>query len=139
MDSIAMPLLPPSFDAICPQLKRMRTAPGKPNIGPELGALVQGLLDIWPFDEAWYLGAYPDVAEAIRSGKLKSARHHYLNFGFFESRLPCAPEVDDVWYLRRYPDVAKGIEKGRFKNATQHYIEFGYREGRMPSEIADRQ
>jgi hypothetical protein len=129
-----MPLIPPSFDVSFPELKRARNAAGKSGLGKELTMLIRQLLDIWPFDESWYLATYPDVSQAVRDGKFQSARQHYLNFGYFESRLPCAPEVDDVWYLQQYRDVAQGIATGEFRDPTQHYIEFGYREGRAPFE-----
>jgi hypothetical protein len=38
------------------------------------------------FDEAAYLTAWPDVAEAIRRGEIKSAFVHYVLFGAAEGR-----------------------------------------------------
>ena len=38
------------------------------------------------FDEGAYLLANPDVASVVRSGKLKSGKHHYLMFGKNERR-----------------------------------------------------
>jgi hypothetical protein len=128
-----MPLLPPSFEVAFPELKRLLDSPGKSKVAPELVVLVRQFLELWPFDESWYLTTYPDIVKAIRDGRFKSARLHYLNFGYFECRLPCQPDVDDDWYLKQYRDVAKGIAAGKFKNPTQHYLEFGYREGREPS------
>jgi hypothetical protein len=49
-----------------------------------LRPLIAGIL----FDEAWYLAAYPDIAEAIAAGVIPSAREHYLQSGYFEHRLP---------------------------------------------------
>jgi SAM-dependent methyltransferase len=40
------------------------------------------------FDEAWYLARYPDVAEAVRRGDLRSGREHYLACGRQEGRFP---------------------------------------------------
>jgi hypothetical protein len=128
-----MPALPPRFEAF-PELKKLRSTPGRSNVGTEISKLVQQFLSSWPFDEKWYLAANPDVAKAIKEGKFNNGREHYLNFGYFESRLPCHPDVDDAWYLQKYRDVAEGIQAGRFKSATQHFIEFGYREGRVPLE-----
>ena len=34
-------------------------------------------------DEDWYLASYNDVAEAVRTGSLKSARTHYVRAGYF--------------------------------------------------------
>jgi predicted O-methyltransferase YrrM len=43
-----------------------------------------------PFDEAWYLNTYPDVADAVRDGRLPSGHDHYVRFGRSEGRHPCA-------------------------------------------------
>jgi SAM-dependent methyltransferase len=40
------------------------------------------------FDEAWYLVRYPDVAEAVRRGDLRSGLEHYLACGRQEGRFP---------------------------------------------------
>ncbi len=40
------------------------------------------------FDENWYLAAYPDVAEAVASGAIRSGQEHYGAFGCFEGRHP---------------------------------------------------
>jgi hypothetical protein len=39
-------------------------------------------------DESYYLQQNPDVADAIRKGKLKSAQDHFNNAGFNEGRAP---------------------------------------------------
>lgn len=130
-------LLPPSVDAVLPLLKELRSDTHLSTLvlpTPALRTLVQQLLASWKFDEQWYLTTYPDVAESIRAGKFKSGRDHYLTFGYFESRLPCAPDVDEAWYLKKFRDAKEGIAKGKFKNATEHFISFGYREGRAPAE-----
>jgi hypothetical protein len=41
-------------------------------------------------NEKWYLDAYKDVADAIRSGIYKSAQAHFDIAGFREGRLPFA-------------------------------------------------
>lgn len=52
------------------------------------------------FDEIWYLGTYPDVADAAADPIL-----HYLRFGAREGRRPnCRFDPDD--YLRRHPEAA---------------------------------
>jgi hypothetical protein len=84
-------------------------------------------------DEAWYLTEYPDIAEAVAAGEVKSARHHFIDSGYFEGRLPAPLEIDEAWYLGEYPDVAEGIERGEIQSARQHYLEHGYEEGRWPA------
>lgn len=86
-------------------------------------------------DEAWYLAEYPDIAEAVAAGEVKSARHHFIDSGYFEGRLPSPLEIDEAWYLSEYPDVAEGIARGEILSARQHFEEHGYDEGRSPGPI----
>jgi hypothetical protein len=46
-----------------------------------------------PFHEGYYLGTYPDVAEAVRKGQFKSGLEHFVTFGVFELRSPSHPSV----------------------------------------------
>jgi hypothetical protein len=85
-------------------------------------------------DEEWYLKEYPDVAEAISDAQFKSAKHHFVENGYFEGRRPHAFEVDEEWYLVTYPDVADGVEAGHITSAHDHFLSNGYAEGRLPSE-----
>jgi len=84
-------------------------------------------------DETWYLNEYPDIADALAAGEVKSARQHFVNSGYFEGRLPCPLEIDEAWYLAEYPDVADGIARGDIQSARQHFLEYGYEEGRFCS------
>src|SRR6185312_3424925 len=59
-------------------------------------------------DETWYVTTYPDIAEAIEAGAVKSAKNHFIENGYFEGRLPFELSVDEDWYLTAYPDVAEG-------------------------------
>lgn len=85
-------------------------------------------------DEKWYLTEYPDVAEAIKSGDFKSAKHHFIENGYFEGRRPHQLEVDEEWYLSTYPDVTEGIGAGHISSAQEHFLSNGYAEGRLPAE-----
>ena len=85
-------------------------------------------------DEKWYLEEYPDVADAIRDGAFRSARHHFIENGYFEGRRPCQFEVDAEWYLQHYPDVADGVSAGTITSAEEHFDRDGYAEGRLPAE-----
>jgi hypothetical protein len=95
--------------------------------------IIRLLLRSVPVDEAWYLAEYPDIAEAVAAGEVKSARHHFIDSGYFEGRLPAPMDIDEAWYLSEYPDVAEGIERGEIQSARQHFLEHGYDEGRSPS------
>lgn len=84
------------------------------------------------FNEAGYLKANPDVAEAVESGEIESARLHYIGYGYFEGRLGATPEVDERWYLRSYPDVGAAVKAGRLSSAREHFAMAGAGEWRSP-------
>ena len=100
----------------------------------ELLDLVKRFLAAVPFEEAWYLQTYPDVAEAIREGAYTSGRAHFIAHGYFEGRRPFPPEVDEAWYLNTYPDVAESVQRGEVDSALDHFARHGYQEGRLPGE-----
>jgi len=85
------------------------------------------------FNEAGYLRANPDVAEALQSGEVESARLHYVGFGYFEGRTGATPDVDEKWYLKAYPDVGSAVRAGRIGSATEHFAVVGASEGRSPN------
>ena len=93
-----------------------------------LRPLIAGIL----FDEAWYLAAYPDIAEAIAAGVIPSAHEHYLQSGYFEHRLPYDIEVHSDWYVAQYDDVRAAVAAGTFTNGRDHFLQSGFREGRLP-------
>lgn len=83
-------------------------------------------------DEAWYLKENPDIAEAVKSGAVSSARRHFIDDGYLEGRLPFPIQIDEKWYLEHNPDVAEGVRRGTLASAQRHFIDSGYREGRLP-------
>jgi hypothetical protein len=83
-------------------------------------------------DEKWYLATHEDIARAVASGAVASARQHFIDDGYFEGRLPFSIPVNERWYLEQYPDVAESVRKGLVGSAEQHFAEDGYREGRRP-------
>jgi hypothetical protein len=85
-----------------------------------------------PVDEVWYLETYPDIKDAIASGAVRSAKHHYARFGYFEHRMPRNIVVDNVWYLEAHPDVRDAIRQGVYVDGQEHYLMAGFREGRLP-------
>lgn len=100
----------------------------------ELKQVIRLLLRSVPVDETWYRSRYADVAEAIDAGTYRSARHHFVEEGYFEGRLPAAQQIDERWYIRQYDDVAQGLRNGDFASAQEHFVKFGYYEGRAPTE-----
>jgi hypothetical protein len=86
------------------------------------------------FDDSYYLRTYPDVAEALANGRFRDAHHHYVEFGYFEDRLPCEVEVDAAFYFRAYPDIKDAVSGGAIPSAQVHFERYGYQEGRSPRE-----
>lgn len=73
------------------------------------------------FDEAWYVGAYPDTT-IVGLPPLE----HFVRFGLMLKRDP-GPSFDTRYYLENNPDVAASdIEP------LLHYIRYGKAEGRAP-------
>jgi hypothetical protein len=86
-------------------------------------------------NEEWYLEEHQDIAQAIASGKVASAKQHFLDDGYFEGRRPFPMPVDERWYLEHNADVAESVRKGVVSGGEQHFAEDGYREGRLPYEL----
>ena len=59
----------------------------------ELRAILEPMLARAPFDENWYLAAYPDVAEAVLKDRNLSAHSHFIWHGYFDGRAPGTPEL----------------------------------------------
>ncbi len=95
--------------------------------------LIQVALANSDFNEAGYLKANPDIAEAARKGAMDDVRMHYIGFGYFEGRTGGTPPVDERWYLSTYSDVAQAVRLGKVASASEHYNVIGGSEGRSPS------
>jgi hypothetical protein len=87
-----------------------------------------------PVDERYYLRTYPDVGEAVEQGLFTSPRHHYIEFGYFEDRLPFRIKVDEDYYFRSNPDIKESVNSGFVPSAQVHFERYGYKEGRLPRE-----
>lgn len=85
-------------------------------------------------DEEWYCNQYPDVADAIKAGTYRSAKHHFVEDGYFEGRWPYEIGLDETWYKSQYPDVVAGLKSGTLATLKEHFREHGYKEGRLPAE-----
>lgn len=86
-----------------------------------------------PFDEAYYLTTYNDVADAHNRGEIGDLHRHFVEAGFFEGRLGADPEVNAEYYLATYPDVGRAIAAGQIASAEDHYVQRGAAEGRAPN------
>ncbi|WP_201861475.1 hypothetical protein [Microvirga soli] len=100
--------------------------------------MLQLLLTAGSFNEAGYLRDNPDVAEAVKNGQVRSARLHYIGYGFFEGRAGATPDVDEAWYRETYPDIDAAIRAGKINSAAEHFIMAGAAEGRSPNARAQQ-
>jgi hypothetical protein len=98
-----------------------------------LKLLLQVAVASGDFNEAGYLRDNPDIAGAVKAGKVEDARLHYVGFGYFENRSGATPEVDEAWYLRTYPDVAEAVASRSVGSASEHFRVIGAAEGRSPN------
>jgi phytanoyl-CoA hydroxylase len=89
------------------------------------------------FDEAFYLGKHPDVAEAVARGDWGSGLMHYAIAGYANGRV-AAPSVDTDWYTATYPAAALDIAAGRACDITDHYYRIGRYRGYLPDAAAIR-
>jgi GT2 family glycosyltransferase/glycosyltransferase involved in cell wall biosynthesis len=101
------------------------------------------------FNETSYLKVNPDVAAAVKAGKIRSGRAHWQAHGFAEGRpLKCKndaavslpPDFDEQAYLELNPDVAIAVSKGDFASGADHYRQLGVKEHRRwanGTEIAE--
>lgn len=96
-------------------------APSAPPLDPSMVAEQDRAEVAAEFDADYYLGAYPDVADAG-----VDPLSHFMTTGWREGRDPTARfSVND--YLENYPDIAiAGI------NPFLHYVRAGRAEGRSP-------
>jgi SAM-dependent methyltransferase/ectoine hydroxylase-related dioxygenase (phytanoyl-CoA dioxygenase family) len=95
------------------------------------------------FDETWYLNAYPDVADAVRSGALRSGFTHWMKSGKAEGRIPPpgyteGESFDADWYAASYHAVAADIAAGLAQDADEHYRLIGRFRGYLPNRFAPR-
>ncbi|MEF2074016.1 hypothetical protein [Consotaella aegiceratis] len=94
-------------------------------------ALLDQVIRASPFDEDFYLSAYPDVAAAVEQGEIETGFEHYKRFGFYEGRFPGFRGFDPDAYVAANPDLASF--KGRLdyeKALREHYHHYGFVEGR---------
>jgi hypothetical protein len=91
----------------------------------------------YSFNEEEYLEMYPDVADAVLKGKIKSGLTHYLRFGKEEGRRCCRAEP-----FKKKPVVKKGSRLDRLiasaKNNGTDKLDHGYLNEyskRLPSKV----
>jgi hypothetical protein len=90
------------------------------------------------FDAEWYIRKYPDIAEAVRAGRLSSPIDHYLRYGRDEGRLPVPPKFDAQWYASSYPLVLEETPNATPEALERHYSEIGRHRGYLPYRSAQR-
>jgi len=130
-----MPLLIP-FKALTERYPELLNGDAtSAEIHQQVMGIIKMMLSSVPVDDAWYRRQYPDVSAAIDAGDYASAQRHFVDHGYFESRMPCKLSVDEKWYLATNEDVRTGIAVGEIKSGEEHFNLYGYAEGRHPIRI----
>jgi hypothetical protein len=101
----------------------------------QLYELIRGLLSSIVVDDEWYQMKYPDVAQAIKNGLIRSAKEHFIKSGYFEGRQPGQVKVDEKFYMLKYLDIAEAMHSGDFDSVQEHFDRHGWSEGRLPYDI----
>ena len=145
LDLIALVSVP----AVCVCLlliawRKYSSATGKRSFSEFIYFLYDKTLLPLRFDEKYYLGTYPHVAEKIESGRYRNALEHYRIAGRKQSFSYAGPggkywriakdftillydktilplRFDEKYYLRAYPHVALKIASGRYSSPIEHY------------------
>jgi hypothetical protein len=102
-------------------------------------ALIRRLLVGVEVDEDWYRATYDDIPTVLSATGFPSVRHHFVQFGYFEHRMPFDIPVDEEFYLSVYPGIRGAIDRGVVCSARDHFIRFGYKEGRIPNPAVARE
>nr|WP_275445887.1 MULTISPECIES: cadherin-like domain-containing protein [unclassified Halomonas] len=91
---------------------------------------------VMAFEESYYLGHNPDVAEAVARGDYANGYDHYVQYGAGEGRSTAerGAAFDEAYYLSHNPDVAAAVERGDFRSGYEHFAMYGQDEGRSVSD-----
>ncbi|MBI1980358.1 MAG: class I SAM-dependent methyltransferase [Methylocystis sp.] len=97
------------------------------------------------FNEQAYLAVNPDVAEAVRLGKIRSGWVHFKKFGHIEGRrqkvaddeLATPENFDEARYLAVNPDARQAIALGQFASGRAHFDQRGRAQGRRQQRASD--
>ncbi len=82
------------------------------------------------FDEDYYLRAYPDIAAVAETQGRSFARHHYIQNGIQEGRLPMP--FNPMWYANQYPLAGFEVSQGDYPTFFDHYAAIGRARGYRP-------
>ena len=88
------------------------------------------------FDELYYLGGNPDVAELVRAGRYASGFDHYCQYG----HRALSPHwlFNDAFYGDLYEDMTlEMLDAHRFYGRYDHYLRAGQFEGRQGHYLFD--
>jgi SAM-dependent methyltransferase len=83
-------------DLPIPPFQRLRAALPPGLDMKAVQSVLRRLLETAPFDEGFYLAKYNDISAAVKAGKLKSGKTHYIANGYFHNRMaqPVSPLFD---------------------------------------------
>ena len=124
------------FKTLADRFPQLLSTRGKTeSLHEDILGLIKMMLASVHVDDAWYRRCYPDVSAAVDAGEYQSTKHHFIEHGYFENRLPCRLSVDETWYIQSNDDVLAGIRNGEIESAEEHFNQYGYAEGRLPIRL----
>ena len=104
----------------------------KISVSAPFKGLLRFVLEAVQFYEHRHLYLYADVTDAVANGYFrKNAGYHYVEFGYFEDRLPFQVEVDEAFHFWEYPDIEAEVSAGPLSSAQEHFERRGYNAGRL--------
>ncbi len=80
------------------------------------------------YSEPFYLENNPDVRRLIAAGQFRDGYHHFLTYGAFELRRPCA-DIDLSYYRDANSQVRNDLNSGQARDAFAHLRSVGLRVG----------
>jgi len=86
--------------------------------------LPHGLEPIELFDSQFYVSSYPDLEKAFRIGSLGSPLAHYLHYGSYENRQPCAG-LNPAQLLQTEPHLSEIIERDGLRGVLSVLLKQG--------------
>ena len=92
--------------------------------------LANGYEPIEFFDSRWYLENNPDIAAALRTGRISTPLAHYLRFGSAEGRDP-GPEFKSQRYIDMREDARALVDDDNVRGPFGALVRLGGVEGRI--------
>ena len=90
------------------------------------------------FDEDYYLKRHPDVAAAVKDGRVRDGWSHYVRSGRRENRDARLGDFNPAFYTKAYTRACEEVAAGMAEGMLDHYTRFGRARGYLPDPEAPR-